>query len=186
MANIYSCFRTDSSQWDAGKWVLGVDHGQSYFQHAIFIVQDMFDSWGGNISNYFDDYLIFIGENEDYNLNTPCASNPVMESSGSGDAYLYSQWKFGKEEWCNLQGRYTHIVKEASSTAGASIVSICHFGVFGTQYERDTAITSSITVVWGVTTSFDVEDIKSQHDIGNVLDIKLRHKSGAELSFVSF
>ena len=52
-------------------------------------------------------------------------------------------WPFGKENWCNLQGQYMHMVADleehANNTGGvddSDDISICSIGVFGTKYER--------------------------------------------------
>ena len=48
-------------------------------------------------------------------------------------------WSFGKEVWCNLEGRYVHIVADYSHLSGAT-VSLCHLGIMGTKYVRDTPV----------------------------------------------
>ena len=34
------------------------------------------------------------------------------------DDTTYTVWKYGKEVWCNLEGRYMHIVADLAHLAG--------------------------------------------------------------------
>lgn len=93
-----------------------------------------------------------------------------------------SEWRYISETWCNLQGRYTHIVKDYTSIYPLSLfyeVSLCSVGVMGTKYVRDTAVTPTVAVVEGQVASFDVEHIYSQILIGNTLAISLRQNAGS-------
>ena len=51
-------------------------------------------------------------------------------------------WRFGMENWCNLQGQYMHMVADVSEHADDGSVSdsdgiaVCSVGVFGTKYAR--------------------------------------------------
>jgi len=56
-------------------------------------------------------------------------------------------WPYGKEHFCNLEGRYLHIVGDLNHLSGGSYEqTICTLGVFGTQYVRDDPLLSSINV----------------------------------------
>ena len=44
-------------------------------------------------------------------------------------------WNYGKEIWCNLQGRYTTIVADNSAKKTMNI-KICNFAIMGTKYWR--------------------------------------------------
>ena len=50
-------------------------------------------------------------------------------------------WPFGKENWCNLEGQYLHMVADmsqhVSTAADSDTVSICSVGVYGTKYVRN-------------------------------------------------
>ena len=47
-------------------------------------------------------------------------------------------WNYGKEIWCNLEGRYMHIVADLSHLAGQGYeMQLCSVGIMGTQYVRD-------------------------------------------------
>ena len=62
-------------------------------------------------------------------------------------------WPYGKENWCNLEGRYLHIVADMNNLMtqfGQINANICTLGVFGTKYVRDgAALTASITLYQG-------------------------------------
>ena len=55
-------------------------------------------------------------------------------------------WKYGKEIWCNKQGRYITIVADMSSVSGAYKISICNIGVFGVEYKRTNAVPAEVEV----------------------------------------
>ena len=38
----------------------------------------------------------------------------------TADAIYNDVWNYGKEVWCNLEGRYMHIVADLSHLAGSS------------------------------------------------------------------
>ena len=58
-------------------------------------------------------------------------------------------WKYGTELWCNMQGRYTHIVADLSLVQAPFTMSICQFGVFGTKYARNEEISETVIVQVG-------------------------------------
>ena len=42
-------------------------------------------------------------------------------------------WNYGKEVWCNLEGRYMHIVADLSHLAGTGYnIKLCTVGIMGT------------------------------------------------------
>ena len=48
-------------------------------------------------------------------------------------------WRYGADEWCNLQGRYVHLTADwlpLFQEFGAYEMSICHLGVMGTREFR--------------------------------------------------
>ena len=69
-------------------------------------------------------------------------------------------WPFGKENWCNLEGRYMHMVADhstVSAATGSDEVSVCSVGVYGTQYVRDgEAVPSSIEIDKGKSTTLSI------------------------------
>ena len=61
------------------------------------------------------------------------------EDSANYHSYAYSYttyndvWNFGKEVWCNLEGRYIHIVADLSHLAGQGYnMELCSVGIMGT------------------------------------------------------
>ena len=66
-------------------------------------------------------------------------------------------WPFGKETWCNLEGRYLHLVADLSKEVTENpipwdqMISICQLGVFGTKYSRTNEPPEHIEVVRGQT-----------------------------------
>ena len=47
---------------------------------------------------------------------------------------------YGKEAWCNMEGRYSHFVFDLRSYIGNYEISICSLAVFGTVYGRSSAV----------------------------------------------
>ena len=45
-------------------------------------------------------------------------------------------WNWGKEVWCNMQGKYTTIVADWSLPAavGTYEMRLCNLGIMGTEY----------------------------------------------------
>ena len=57
----------------------------------------------------------------------------------------YEYWKYGKESWCNLEGRYTQFVFDLTDRSDSSYeISICNFATFGTKYVRDIELPKTI------------------------------------------
>ena len=48
-------------------------------------------------------------------------------------------WPFGKEDWCNLEGQYMHMVADLNhlkDTYDSYTMSVCSVAVYGTKYIR--------------------------------------------------
>ena len=77
-----------------------------------------------------------------------------------GTGYI---WPFGMENWCNLEGKYLHIVADmsayTSSAADSDEVSVCSLSIYGTKYVRDDPLPNSIIVIPGKINTFSVPDI---------------------------
>ena len=68
-------------------------------------------------------------------MKTDDAANYHTWTDGS------SLWNYGKVVWCNLEGRYIHIVADLAHLEGQSYkMELCTVGVMGTQYVRDEAL----------------------------------------------
>ena len=100
-------------------------------------------------------------------------------------------WKYGDEQWCNLEGRYLHLVADlrqqylASSTYEATI---CSLGVYGTKYSRTGEQASdSVQITSGESSSITLNQIESEFEIGTASGVyRVRQKANNELSFVTF
>ena len=91
-------------------------------------------------------------------------------------------WNYGIEIFCNKEGRYTHIVADLSHLTGQTYsMSICALGIMGTRYIRSNALPTSLEVTEGTVTTLNVQQIVSEYDIGNVLEVNL---AAPTLSFV--
>lgn len=56
-------------------------------------------------------------------------------------------WNYGRETWCNLEGRYLHIIADLSHLAGEGYnMQLCSVGIMGTQYIRATPVPDNFTV----------------------------------------
>ena len=67
--------------------------------------------------------------------------------------------RYGKQAWCNLEGRYIHIVANLTHLSGPYEMTICTFAVFGTQYVRNTTVPTSVEIAAGDTKILEVEPI---------------------------
>ena len=55
-------------------------------------------------------------------------------------------WRYGKEAWCNMEGRYVHIVADMRHEQGTYIFTICALGFMGTQYVHPEPVLAAIEV----------------------------------------
>ena len=95
-------------------------------------------------------------------------------------------WSYGHEAWCNLEGRYTHIVADLSHLAGQGYsMELCSVGIMGTQYVRDEPLPETLEIASEGLTTLTIPNIYSSMPIGNQLNINMRQASGVELSFIS-
>lgn len=106
------------------KLILVIDLGESFFQHSVLFVQDLFN--GGYLSPFDDpsvDYAarvsVHIGDDPDWQRNPQCEGSPFLDPedpSKFGKSYTTADgttgigYNFGFEAWCNMQGRYTSFV----------------------------------------------------------------------------
>ena len=77
-------------------------------------------------------------------------------------------WPFGAEHWCNLEGKYLHIVSDMSQYADQEYnCSICSLGVIGTRYVREgEQLPAEIALELGESRQFNLQHIKSELEIG--------------------
>ena len=111
----------------------------------------------------------------------------TTESTNYGTYRTYNDiWNYGHEAWCNLEGRYTHIVADLSHLAGQGYsMELCSVGIMGTQYVRDEPLPETLEIASEGLTTLTIPNIYSSMPIGNQLNINMRQASGVELSFIS-
>ena len=77
-------------------------------------------------------------------------------------------WNYGKEVWCNLEGRYMHIVADLSHLAGQSYeMQLCSVGIMGTKYIRDQTLPETLEIQSEGITTLTIANIYSAISIGN-------------------
>ena len=107
--------------------IFGIDLGNIYFQHAILIIESIKNL---NIevahTEKFQNYNIYIGNDSDYTQNSKCAEGPFMQTEDHANYHTWTKgddvypdiWNSGKEIWCNLEGRFMHVVADFAHLAG--------------------------------------------------------------------
>ena len=102
-----------------------LDLKQSYFQHAILILDDHFGdpmqiSSLGSKSNLLQKLQVYVGDDpNDYLQNNLCPGGPYLDREDQSNwvndpnnNFNDEVWKYGAEIWCNKEGRYTHIIAD--------------------------------------------------------------------------
>lgn len=112
------------------------------------------------------------------------STDPAIGTSGyvSGSS---TTWSYGTEAWCNLQGRYTHIVADLHRINDLEYsASICSLGVMGTKYSRTQVLDSYMIITKGEVVALDIDYIASEIVIATDIAINMRQSVNA-LSFVT-
>ena len=120
--------------------------------------------------NTFDIYVI----DEDL-TETHCGT---YETSGD---------RRGFEAWCNLQTKSFRIEGTPTDPANWKVF-ICSLGAFGSIYEHESPVPTSVALRQGQQApAMTLDHVKSRLDVQvtNVLDINLRQKAGSELPWVT-
>ena len=95
--------------------MLGYDHGEEKFQHAILFIQDLLSGYPNTPNDLADrpnfytlNWTVYVGNSPIWSENPACPGGPHLNSfadyfddSGVANANVPS---FGFEEWCNLPG----------------------------------------------------------------------------------
>lgn len=92
--------------------IVSIDLGESFFIHAILIVQDLLSGIAppeGLDSQWLQNFEIHIGESSDYRDNPKCSGGPFMRKDDP-NSFTQAQgkpryWKFGVELWCGMEGQ---------------------------------------------------------------------------------
>ena len=124
--------------------------------HAILLLQDFLSGAVNSATpneELFQNYEIFIGDNADFTKNTRCAGGPFMHIDDIENSWWTKNgslvWNFGKESWCNLEGRYIHIVAYLSAYSTNASMSLCNLGILGSKYVRKEPLESSFDIEAG-------------------------------------
>ena len=80
-------------------------------------------------------------------------------------------WNYGRENWCNLQGRYTTIVADLSDLSGNYEMSLCNVAIMGTKYKPKLPNPTSENVKTDSSKVLDMHKVVADPAIGNDLDI---------------
>ena len=152
-----SCFEVDYTtiKSQGNKMIIGFDFTESVFIHAVLHTQSegslpYSSSYGpSSLKHFYQNYEVYIGDHSIYSYNQKCAGGPFLDPSNPTTfkldwrAFYYAEdpfsvgqgmvWPFGKENWCNLEGRYLFMVadmsQQVSSAADSDKVSVCSLGV---------------------------------------------------------
>jgi hypothetical protein len=91
---------------------------ESAFVHAFLFALDTRAEFTKELNyKFIFDFDIYIGDSEDYTKNAFCGNYGSIETAGA-------------EAWCNLQGKFIHMVKTGLS--GNWFTVICTTVPFGT------------------------------------------------------
>ena len=77
--------------------MIGVSFDDSYFHHAILIIQDMLATdlyTADDFSLLWQNFQIFIGEYEDYTKNALCGNEPFLRTDDP-KSYVFDQANHG-------------------------------------------------------------------------------------------
>ena len=95
-------------------------------------------------------------------------------------------WKYGVEEWCNMEGRYVFIVADLSHVKTPYTMSVCTIAIFGSGYRREEPLPTSLELTEGETMTLTVPHINTEYDTGVRHVIQLRQPEDKIIDFVSF
>ena len=70
--------------------------------------------------SYFQNATLYVGNDaENATKNTPCQGSPFLDINdvknylddpNTNNGSNKKPWKYGDEAWCNLEGRYLHVI----------------------------------------------------------------------------
>ena len=107
-------------------------------------------------SRHLSEFSLYVGYDQDYVNNTPCAGSPFLpyDASTYGTYATYggqtggSDWPNGVEAWCNLPGDYVSFVRESTANPPLSEVVLCTFGVIATSTVDPCVFQEMTNEVW--------------------------------------
>ena len=103
---------------------------------------------------------IYIGDDsENYQNNQLCPGGPFLDVNDpknysvdghEGNTENKKPWNYGVESWCNLEGRFLHLIFDLNHYAGEFFnQALCNLGVFGTRFLRSIELPSHVEVIVG-------------------------------------
>ena len=128
------------------QYILSFEFPDPYFVHPVVFLQDFMDAPVGEVSTadldkyHATSWEVFVGNDPDHLNNTKCAGGPHLRPDYEDK---FDEFKgrfvpsFTVEAWCNLKGRYVHLV---ASNVPSESVTICTVGILGTRYVRNQAL----------------------------------------------
>ena len=103
-----------------------IDLRNYFFVHAILIVDDTQNGFSGTYTSledqksFLQNIEIYIGDDPlDHTNNSKCPGGPFLDVEDEDNWYYpYDRgiitdtiaWKYGKETWCNTEGKFVHII----------------------------------------------------------------------------
>ena len=95
-------------------------------QHAILLIDNLQLEYAwtylsnADKKNYLQNVEIYIGDDPlDHTNNSKCPGGPFLDVEDEDNwYYIYDRfdftdrisWKYGKETWCNTEGKFVHII----------------------------------------------------------------------------
>ena len=97
---------------------------------------------------YFQNFELHIGDDPDWTKNPKCPGGPFMTTDAGSNGWVSEPsfavnvpvWVYGIEIWCNMPGRYTHVIADYNGHASvysSFVAPLCTLGIMGTRYVRD-------------------------------------------------
>ena len=113
--------------------------------------------------------MLYIGNDPIATKNQLCPGSPFMTIDADSDGWYYDEstygrsagnaWTYGVEAWCNMEGRYLHIVADLSHLTPPYTMSLCSLGIMGSRYVRDEPVPETLELVQGEIQTVSVSHI---------------------------
>ena len=137
-ATYYSSYGAECNACGSNTFHTYLDMQESIFLHAFLFTFDVkAETDPVYTSFFFYDFDIYVGDSTTYTDNAFCGN-------------FGSDLTRGGEAWCNLKGRYIHLVKEGLDGTGKWKTVIQTIGAFGTIYERANPVPTTLAIQRGI------------------------------------
>ena len=113
---------------DGNQLKIVLDFQVESFIHAVLMLDDFKNEFAWDKlstidkKSYFQNVSLFVGNDaENSTKNNLCQGSPFLDIDDANNYFddldtrnLSNQrpWKYGDEAWCNLEGRYLHVVAD--------------------------------------------------------------------------